>query len=57
MHTSVNDEMFAMMERYENNIVLISNYWQDKYYIRLNDSPDPPLYIFIECSLDSTIWY
>ena len=35
MHTSVNDEMFAMMERYENNIVLISNYWQDKYYIRL----------------------
>ena len=37
MHTSVNDEMFAMMERYENNIVLISNYWQDKYYIRLSD--------------------
>ena len=35
MHTSVNDEMFAKMERYENNIVLISNYWQDKYYIRL----------------------
>ena len=35
MHTSVNDEMLAMMERYENNIVLISSYWQDKYYIRL----------------------
>ena len=30
MHTSVYDEMFAMIERYENNIVLISNYWQDK---------------------------
>ena len=30
MHTSVNDKMFAMMERYEKNKVLISNYWQDK---------------------------
>ena len=30
MHTSVNDEMFEMMERYEKNKVLISNYWQDK---------------------------
>ena len=30
MHTSVNDEMFAMMERYENDKFLISNYLVDK---------------------------